>query len=53
VIYALAFVHVVSVVINEYSVIRHSFSLFEMSDTNWSLKFWNEYRGQELEHFGT
>jgi hypothetical protein len=38
----------VSVVINEYSVIRHSFSFFEVGDTISLWKFWNEYPNQEL-----
>src|SRR6266849_8101554 len=39
---ALAFIHVVSVVINQYSVIRHSFSLFAVGDMISLLKCWNE-----------
>src|SRR5712664_3346858 len=49
---ALAFIHVVSVVINQYSVIRHSFSLFEVGDMISLLKCWNERPHSRAEHFG-
>ena len=49
---ALAFFHVVSVVINQYSVIRHSFSLFEVGDMISLLKCWNERPHSRAEHFG-
>ena len=41
---ALAFIHVMGVVINQYSIIRHSFSIFGVGDTIWLLNVWMSTR---------
>jgi hypothetical protein len=41
---ALAFIHVMGVVINQYSIIRHSFSFFGVGDTIWLLNVWMSTR---------